>query len=777
MMDLTNILSALEAEESNNDSVICVIDDNMRIITIPSSGLVFGVENDKDVNKVTFEMNRYYRDNDMSEFTARVVYQNANGDKNYSPVYDMTATKDKINFSWTVPAYALLYEGDIVFAVTFLKTNEGVILKALNTTKTTAKCLSGLQSFTYIPEEELDDYIETVKSDIKTFADAQISAIGDLASEKTNTITTTADGKLSEINEINTKIPKIKTDGTNWLTWDPITKTYIDTGVQASGPMGPVGDAATISIGSVTGLDAGAVPTITNSGDEHNAIFNFGIPTASAIDIAIVSLFRIPRTGKVYTVKMPKFSSNPTTIGEKLDDNLGLICETSTDTIEGIDDYEKIPLFKWYNCNYLRDEHGHAYPTAIEYITEGYTTSGSADVGVIQMTPYVKFDDSNSEYIILSITDIPKDGYEPWCSAVSNGVVHPYVIHSKYFSGKSKDGTLRSQPNLIPARKQSYFNMITNYAAKGIGYFGASQERNTWQILFTWIKYARKSSQDVFQGCTSYNFQYNATIERSEKYSYFPLTNSQANNIVIGAYVSVGYGTSSGSNVRSNDSVHAYADNVKVLRIEQLDSDNKAIYLDCEPFDTTPHDYGDKTVPIILSSMHWASGNTNNIKNNHDGQINNNGKYPYRIQGCEYSVGGYFVTSDSVMIILENNIKKVYVSQSGSKRTTNFQTIIDSYEYLGDIYTNNSGESLNQDYWIGDITINLKTGVSYSVSAGSGSTTGVGDRVYVGGNISNNSSREMILGGTLGGGSDAGSSCLNCWVSLASADWSFLSAD
>ena len=776
-MEFNDILNALEAEEQYNDSVVCVIDDNMRIITVPSTGLVFGVENDKDVNKVTFEMDRYYRENDMSEFIVRVVYQNANGDKNYTEATDLTFSEDKIIFSWLVPAYALTYAGNVTFAVTFLKTVDGTIVKALNTTTTTARCLSGLQVDELIPEEELKDYIETVKSDIRTFADAQISVIGDLASEKTNTITTTADGKLSEINEINTKIPKIKTDGTNWLTWDPITKTYIDTGVQASGPMGPVGDAATISIGSVTGLDAGAVPTITNSGDEHNAVFNFGIPTASAIDIAIVSLFRIPRTGKVYTVKMPKFSSNPTTIGEKLDDNLGLICETSTDTIEGIDDYEKIPLFKWYNCNYLRDEHGHAYPTAIEYITEGYTTSGSADVGVIQMTPYVKFDDSNSEYIILSITDIPKDGYEPWCSAASNGVVYPYVIHSKYFSGESNDGTLRSQPNLIPARNQSYVNMITNYAAKGIGYFGASQERNTWQILFTWIKYARKSSQDVFQGCTNYNFQYNASIERSEKHSYFPLTNSQANNIVIGAYVSVGYGTSSGSNDRINDSVHTYADNVKVLRIEQLDSDNKAIYLDCEPFDTTPHDYGDKTVPIILSSMHWASGNTNNIKNNHDGQINNNGKYPYRIQGCEYSVGGYFVASDSVTIILENNIKKVYVSPSGSKRITNVQSIIDSYEYLGDIYTNNSGEVLNKDYWIGDITINLKTGVSYSVSAGRGNTTGVGDRVYAGGNIPNNSSREMLLGGHLWNGSVAGSSFLHCGFSLTYAYWSFLSAD
>src|SRR5699024_6756950 len=157
------------------------------------------------------------------------------------------------------------------------------------------------------------------------------------------------------------------------------------------------GDAATITIGDVVGLDAGATPTVTNSGTVNDAVLNFGIPSASAIDLAINGLFRLPRTGKVYTTKMPKFASNQTTIGEKLDDNEGLVCETSTDTVEGQDDYADIPLFRWYRCNYVRDEFGHARPTAIEFITDGFTTTGAVDVGTIQMTPYIKYDDSNSE--------------------------------------------------------------------------------------------------------------------------------------------------------------------------------------------------------------------------------------------------------------------------------------------------------------------------------------------------------------------------------------------
>lgn len=179
------------------------------------------------------------------------------------------------------------------------------------------------------------------------------------------------------------------------------------------GDTGETGPAATVAVGTVTGLGAGAAPTVTNSGDEHNAVLNFGIPTASAIDIAVDVLFKLPRTGKVYTVKIPRFATNPTVNCEKLDDNAGLVCEPSTDTVEGRDDYANIPLFKWYNCNYKRDASGHAYPTAIEHLSDDYRKTGTVDVGVIQMTPYVKWDASNPDYILWSITDSPRDGFTP----------------------------------------------------------------------------------------------------------------------------------------------------------------------------------------------------------------------------------------------------------------------------------------------------------------------------------------------------------------------------
>lgn len=52
-----------------------------------------------------------------------------------------------------------------------------------------------------------------------------------------------------------------------------------DTGATGeTGPAGQDGLSATIQVGTVNTLPAGSNATITNSGDETNAVFNFGIP-------------------------------------------------------------------------------------------------------------------------------------------------------------------------------------------------------------------------------------------------------------------------------------------------------------------------------------------------------------------------------------------------------------------------------------------------------------------------------------------------------------------
>ena len=527
---------------------------------------------------------------------------------------------------------------------------------------------------------------------------------------------------------------------------------------------------------------------VTIEGDKTSE--DYGIESADRREVlerSIENYYALRRTGKIYQTKLWKFASNPTPTGEKLLDNAGLVFEPFTDTEEGRDDYlnGQNPLFEWVNVNYVRDADGTARPTAIEGM-DNYQTTGAVDVGAMQMSFWWRWDTSNEEYDLVTISDTPHPelGLKPWPECVgADGTVMPWCIGSKYISGIASDGKLRSQSGLKPERKQSHNNMITNYQAKGEGYWGAGAVRNTFQIIFNIIKGATKSSQALYAGCTSYGFQYEAAVESGEAHTYFPVTNEQASNIVVGGYVSVGYGYSTGSaisNDRGYDSIHAYADSVKVLSIEDLDENNKAVYLDIpeeDAFDTMPHVYNESlSAPVILTSMHYCSGATDAVRGRHDGSpgSNTDGKRPYRVQGREYAVGGYIVASDTMTWQNEDGTRTVYSAKKGTEHSSVTNTIQSTYKEAGTIPVNSSGSV--GDYWIGDVGVDFDTGASYPRAQGSGSSQGVGDYYYAGG-TSTNIFREYLQGGSLSGGALAGASCLNSSSALSVAGWYFLACD
>lgn len=497
----------------------------------------------------------------------------------------------------------------------------------------------------------------------------------------------------------------------------------------------------------------------------------------------IEAYYALRRTGKVYQTKLWKFAANPTSAGEKLLDNAGLVFEPSTDTVEGQDDYADIPLFQWVNCNYIRDDDGAARPIAIEGM-DNYKTSGAVDVGAMQMSFWWNWDATPEDHVLVTVSDTPHPelGLVPWPECVkADGTVLPWCIGSKYISGEASDGLPRSQPGLKPIRNVSHNTMITAYQQKGPGYWGAGAVRNTFRILFDAIKGATKSSQTLYAGTTNYSFQYEASAQREEKATYFPVTNSQANNIVVGAYVSVGYGSNNDGAVnigRGQSTVHAYADDVRVLRIEDLDENNKAVYLDIEEgFDTMPVALTESpSAPIVLSSMHWRSGATDAVRGHHDGSpgSNTDGKHPYRVQGREYSVGGYVIASDTVAWLNEDGTRTVYAAPRGTAHSTSAETIQLTYRPIGTIPLESSGTVA--DYWIGDVGIDEDTGVWYPATQGSGSVQGCGDTCYAGGTTAN-AFREYLQCGSLWNGSSAGSCCLTLGNWLGGGLWHYLAGD
>ena len=508
----------------------------------------------------------------------------------------------------------------------------------------------------------------------------------------------------------------------------------------------------------------------------------------TALEKSIENYYALRRTGKVYQTKLWKFATNPSPSGEKLLDNAGLVFEPSTDTEEGQDDYlnGQNPFFEWVHVNYIRDADGTARPIAIEG-TADYKTSGAVDVGAMQMSFWYKWDASKAEYDLITISDTPHPelGLVPWVECKkADGTTVSWCIGSAYVSGIASDGKLRSQPGLKPERNQSHNSMITDYQEKGEGYWGAGACRNTFQFIFNAIKGATKNSQSLFAGVTNWDVQYEASIQSADNHTYFPVTNAQAANIPLGTCVSVGYGgnnSGTANNDRGQTTIHAYADDVKVLRKEALDDGaNTAIYLDIpeeSAFNTQPHVYTETfSAPIMISSMHAHSGETDIVRGRHDGSpvSNTDGKHPYRVQGREYLVGGYIVASDTVAYLNADGSRTIYVAEKGTAHSNNQETILSTYKNAGTIPNGATGTAA--DWYIGDLSLDENTAAWWPSAEGSGSTQGVCDRYYAGGSGSD-TLREYLQGGPLWHRSHAGVGCLSLSASLSNEIWYSLACD
>lgn len=127
---------------------ILVVDLNTRVISIPASLKVLGVESDDDVKRLQFRMPQYYGEFDLSTFDIRVNFKDERGNGDFYPVDGLTVTGDNlINFSWLVNRTAFNYAGDVKFSLCMkLYDSNGVVVKELNTTFASLPVLEGLET-------------------------------------------------------------------------------------------------------------------------------------------------------------------------------------------------------------------------------------------------------------------------------------------------------------------------------------------------------------------------------------------------------------------------------------------------------------------------------------------------------------------------------------------------------------------------------------------------------------------------------------------------------
>ena len=509
-------------------------------------------------------------------------------------------------------------------------------------------------------------------------------------------------------------------------------------------------------------------------GDKLNKITEILNANEINIENALSNYFALRRTGKVFTTKIYKYETSTSPIGVKMNANENMVAEPSVGRKEGRDDYAQYGLFHHFTCNFSVDEDGFNHVDVLEGQT-GFSKYGKVQVGEVTMSAWFGIEDTE-EAILYHYSDVQTEltPYPMKESVNPDGTISPFMIHAKYVAGDI-DGVPYSSKGLAPANGSqaiqarnpvSYTGMITYMHKLGKHYCGTTSWDLFYRQLMMIIKYATTHSQSVMAGCTSYNNQDRNLVEETGVMRVV-LTKAQANFYPVGSYVSIGDIGANTNRDRYYEYMHNKAYSVKVVKTEDVDESNTAVYVDAsEPFDTT--------LTTWISSMLWRSGVTDEVAGS-DGSPNSNtsGKYPYKIQGIETCIGAYEVLGNVVMDIVTgvdgNPARDVYVCEDASTLTSDITTIRESYKKaIAQVaYTNASWEYITGE------TTDPNLGIMIPTKVGGGTSTGFADGVYT--DTSASGQREWLSLGYLYSGGAAGLWFLHASGGLTDASWVIVS--
>lgn len=492
------------------------------------------------------------------------------------------------------------------------------------------------------------------------------------------------------------------------------------------------------------------------------------------VEQALSNYFALRRNGLVFTTKIYKYATSTSPVGVKMNANEGMVCEPSVGRQKGRDDYERYGLFHHFTCNFSVDENGFNHIDALEGQI-GFTKYGKVQVGEVTMSAWFGIEDT-AEAVLYHYSDSQTElTPHPMKESINpDGTLSPFMIHAKYVAGDI-EGAPYSSKGLAPANgcqaeeaknPVSYTGMIVYMHKLGGHYCGTTSWDLFYRQLMMIIKYGTTHSQSIMAGCTSYTAQYMNLVEGTGVTRVI-LTKSQAASYVVGSYVSIGEMGEATNNDRYYAYMHNLAYSVKILKIEDVDDVNAAIYVDApEAFDTT--------LTTCISTMPWRSGSTDEVAGS-DGSLGNNtnGKYAFKIQGIETGVGAYEVLGNVVTDIVTgedgNPARDVYVCQDASTLSSTIATVRASYKKaIAQVpYTEASWRYITEETTDTDLGIMIPTGT------GAGSTTGFADGLYT--DTGTSGQREWLALGSLNLGAVAGLWILRAYYGWSSTDWYIVS--
>lgn len=395
-------------------------------------------------------------------------------------------------------------------------------------------------------------------------------------------------------------------------------------------------------------------------------------------------LLNLRRTGKRYGVHFNAYNVSPASEGTRLYDAVGKVAIPSTDTVRNRNDFEGESVFYGLEVNGSVGTDGEFVVQYIKGIDNEFSRE-DYDVYILFLTQWIELSiDANGENLVISDEKFP--GSFPEGAAIRpDGTVRPFVAMAKYMAADNDDGVASSITGRNAAHNQSHNGMITRFHNKGTQYCGTTaQDKAHLDNLFL-VAFATRNTQSVMAGCTSYSYQYAATVQESNAERII-ITKAQAANFVVGSVVSIGNPTSLSSGVpnldRGLDGMHAKANRVKIVSIEDYDGENSAVNVDNggKKFSTASTVVDGVTCPTYISGMPWMTGSCDNVLASCGSPVSNtNGKFPYVLFGVETSIGMYELVANVIMKIA-NHAMIPYICYDCTKLAT---SVTDDYKAVG----------------------------------------------------------------------------------------------
>ena len=224
------------------------------------------------------------------------------------------------------------------------------------------------------------------------------------------------------------------------------------------------------------------------------------------------------------------------------------------------------------------------------------------------------------------------------------------------------------------------------------------------------------------------------------------------------------------NNDRSNAGLHAKANRVKIISIEEYDANNSIVTVDNggTTFSTASTTVSSVECPTMISTMPWWTGSCDGVLGSCGSVHSNVGKCPYLLFGVEMALGQYEVCGNAVMKIASNKMNP-YVLYDCADISSSAPT--SDYEKVGyDILDCNGA-----DKYISKLGFDADNPMCrYIVEGDATSTTGYCDSTYTQ-KLSEQSdgSREILLFGYLGRGAYSGRRYANLNNGLTNANWNY----